>query len=231
MDIPSKSITRTFSLDIDFGCYEILTKLAKRVVESIENPEVLVYAPDDDGALFSEIVDNEEIVGAGANVPINAIEWLPVACQSIGLDLQSTDTHLAHYAYSLRGSVFPTETVTVPAGPAGFCGEIRITSRGFDRVVEIPTPSQRADAFCFIIAHELVHVFDTMKLIVPAFMDWDAFWNGPLCRGANVEDGVWGHHFDGMVLDQYGTQAELDGISQFWPSQAATWFGAFHSKD
>ena len=75
-----------------------------------------------------------------------------------------------------------------------------------------------------IIAHELVHVFNHMRFIVPAFKNWRSFWHTFLCCGwkANV---LHSRLRDlNLYVDCYGEKGELESLKEFWPSQAERWF-------
>jgi len=41
---------------------------------------------------------------------------------------------------------------------------------------------ENEDCLKFLIAHELAHVFDMLRLIIPAFKNWKGFWRNVLMR-------------------------------------------------
>lgn len=56
-----------------------------------------------------------------------------------------------------------------------------------------------------------------MRLIVPAFLDWDAFqikcpWNGGAAR-ADLHDATT------LFVDDYGSDKEIGMIKRFWPDK------------
>src|SRR5688500_9884534 len=79
-------------------------------------------------------------------------------------------------------SIFPVDGLC-PFGPAAFTGEIVLTERAFPK----DNSPEEIDAFAFVVAHELVHVFDAMRFVVPAIMDWKQCWNKMLQGGCRCE--------------------------------------------
>jgi hypothetical protein len=78
--------------------------------------------------------------------------------------------------------------------------------------------------FQFILAHELAHVFDALKYLVPAFKNWRAFWKNVLNEGCNI-NAMYERLTDKTIfLDDYGHNNELEGIRDYWPSRADVWF-------
>ncbi len=78
--------------------------------------------------------------------------------------------------------------------------------------------------FQFILAHELVHVFDALKYLVSAFKNWRAFWKNVLNEGYSI-DAMYEKLSDKTIfLDNYGRNNELESIRDYWPSRAGVWF-------
>jgi len=83
-----------------------------------------------------------------------------------------------------------------------------------------------ADAFRYILAHELVHVFDAMRYLVPACMDWQRFYDTVLAEGCADDDFIGQWECFNHVTDQYGQPAERERIREYWPSVEERWFEA-----
>lgn len=79
-----------------------------------------------------------------------------------------------------------------------------------------------------MFAHELTHVFNLVKVVVPAFMDWKNFWKICLDQGF-VNDLVGSDlSFCDEILDRYATDSELKSVQAYWPSKAGVWFDVFN---
>lgn len=82
------------------------------------------------------------------------------------------------------------------------------------------------EAFSFVVAHELVHVFDYLMWIVPAFIDWKMFWMVNLKNGSNADLLLSMLDAKSNFIDRYYTKNEMLMVKEFWPSQARKWFKA-----
>ena len=221
MKIKSKILRRKFSLRIELPPPH--DKWAHDVVDSIERDELMVIDPADEGAFR---LSEGEILGERAKIPISISEWLCVGCQVIRLHEESDSgmegNVLGHSANNLPAVLWGS-SMAMPAGPAAYFGEIVIrnpSSVKEDQSKFFTSP----DAFRFLIAHELVHVFDAMRVLVPACMDWEAFWMNASHEGFMREEILEQYTWNAMSLDQYGDAGELNAVQQFWPSHAEKWF-------
>jgi hypothetical protein len=107
-----------------------------------------------------------------------------------------------------------------PGGPAALECEIRLSTHVFGK------ESVTLDTIKLIIAHELAHAFDLMRLSVPAVMNWNDFWNKPLARGTRCKQALLTIERWSQQLDDYGSQSELDCLRKYWPSYAEQWLQA-----
>ena len=85
------------------------------------------------------------------------------------------------------------------------------------QVRELLASDQKVDRFCYMLAHEIVHASRYLSVLVPAFLDWEAFRRSFLERD-NVEEAfklVMG--LLNSLVDQYGTDAERNEIARLWP--------------
>jgi hypothetical protein len=193
------------------------------VIDSIGNNRIGIIDPKDDKALLSR-KDKDGILNLWARTKcqVKIKNWLAVACQSISWDdtLKTNNGYLAiysHNAYNVFGETYLEEP---PQGPGAFIGEIRI------QPLDEYKKSQSEDKFKFILAHELVHVFDMMQYLIPAVMNWPAFWKNVLNCGTRLDLLYDRLQKLALFLDIYGSKHELESIKYYWPSQANKWFSA-----
>lgn len=228
MNEDAKKLERVFDLKIDFGIHKQFAPIVQDTIDLIENDVLQVYRPNDESAFDSIIKDGEEVMASHADYPISIREWLPCACQRIVFSPYEQGKHLAAYCHNATVSLVPSDRTRFPPGPVGFSGEIRFTQAVLDLIQEIAsTDNDRAvDAFRCIVAHELVHVFHIMMILIPAFIDWDSFWEGPMGSGHNRDDAMRIYEAHAMTLDRYGSDDERDWIAAYWPTYADKWFDA-----
>jgi len=232
VQIASKTISRTFQLDLDG-----LGGAAREVLEvfaALESDTLGVYSPYDPDALLDEPDDEGDIrLRSRATQPAKISDWVACACQQIRFAQEwdtSTDrkfrtehTH-AWYSNNLARTLIVWDGLSPPVGPCGVTGEIVLTEPIMGLFA-----ARHLDAFRFTVAHELTHVFDALAWVVPAFQDWEAFCTNinPLGRGADqiVIDDV----LHSETLDDYGGEKELWMIERYWPGHAKRWFDAYNA--
>jgi len=219
---PVKRRQRTFGLTIEVP---IFYRLVEHVISSIENDTLYVFRPDDEDAL-SDTYDQDGImhVNKRADVPISIREWLCVGCQRIlyGCEDKPSDKCLAFYRCNGWQTLFPYDNRVTPLGPSAFIAEIHLLQESLPS----SNSSKARGAFCFVVAHELVHAFDMMRFVVPAFQNWRTFWKRVLGEGSKCDLAQGMFHDKSLFLDTYGSGHELALIEEFWPSQAKQWFKA-----
>ncbi|NLF68733.1 MAG: hypothetical protein GX575_06715 [Candidatus Anammoximicrobium sp.] len=228
-----RAVKRT--LEVDLTWLEPLTPAVLEVFECMEKDTIDVFRPDDEDA-FAVVRDDAGgwDIRAKANLSVSIPDWFCVACQRIrreneedqGLNQRAIAWYKRNAAESLFGlSHQGVTSLMQPVGPAGCTGEIVFTDR-VEQLLCSGAPSDR-DRFRFIVAHELVHVFDAMRVIVPAFMDWDTYWEKALHDGCCTDRPVEILQRCSEGLDQYGSDIELGLIEEYWPSKSRQWFEAF----
>ena len=234
MNLETKTLERTFRLDLAPNPQLLL--LVPQVIERIENDELGVYRPDDEDA-FEIVIDNGTIrVHERATLNVSIREWLCVACQIIRFDSceeedspRDSSGTLAWYQNNAMQVLIPPNTEHRPQGPAALTGEIVLTN-SIQQWFCSPT-DQDVGRFCFVLAHELVHVFEAMRVIVPAVMDWETFWEKALQRGTVCEAACEVGLLHLAALDDYGNENELLMIERYWPSLAQNWHDAFRGAE
>src|SRR5215204_1894554 len=82
------------------------------------------------------------------------------------------------------------------------------------------------DALRFVLTHELVHVFENLPFIVPAFVDWEKYWEVALSSGSDSDEAHRLRSLHAITLDDYGGVGELKAIENYWPSWAKVWSNA-----
>ena len=217
----SHRLSRKFSLEIKVSLF---TPLVRDVLNNLENDHLNVFRPDDREAFEACLdADGVEVVNKRADLPVNIRDWLPVGCQWIGFDdLENTRKDaLACYEHNAPKILFPKGDRT-PIGPSAFVGEIRLMDRCFPK----DNDPENTDAFKFVVAHELVHVFDMMRFLVPAVMNWRRFSQIVLDFESSREDAATQFMNKAAFLDDYGNDNERAMVAEFWPSFADKWFNA-----
>jgi len=218
---------------------------ADEVIEGIENQELMVFGTKDeirfcDVYRYGEI---DEFIKEKAKEKINIVEYLPLACQCIRLIDKDTDIELkididkeqreheekefvifASYWSNITRTVFPARPVE-PLGPSAFIGEIVLQ----DIIITKLSQCKKDDSeypFKCLIAHELVHAFNVMRLIVPAFLDWTNFWKKALQEGHQCQNARQLTARLKDNIDCYESDKELKELKKYWPSHAEEWFNA-----
>ncbi|HUW12506.1 MAG TPA: hypothetical protein VM537_22460 [Anaerolineae bacterium] len=198
----------------------------RRVVESVLPAmlptEIRVFAPDE--SIGNCLKGDEEVVCEGSRTVV-AKDWLPLACQSIARG-QLKDGLLGQYSHNLiRALLGGSYGERAPLGPAAMTGEIVISHcMSFN-------DERTTAAFCFVLAHELVHAVRYLPVIVPAYTGWRAFRRS-FEVGTNAQDIVcdWIDTRNRFV-DQYGGKMERQEVAEFWPATLVEeWWAALHSR-
>lgn len=228
--LSNKSVTqiRDFALNIDLK-YQGNNKLeqyAQEVIECIEKDVFAVARPDNKDLLLAWYEWHENCVAYiyGKNLPfepdklrsmtvdVSLREWLPVGCQGIRWD---SDAELTYTCYENNADDVLWRKVGKTGSklsPLAFVGEIRIGRELRQDVSEYDTPPYN-DYFKLIIAHELARVFDYMRFIVPAFMDWPAFRrNYGLSCGVGE---IFSDFYDGHLINRCTGKEELARLQEY----------------
>lgn len=219
----NRRLERDFSLQIAIPPFDAI---ALDVLTLIEKKHLTVFPPDTE-------IELEENFLAGASLAVPLLEWLPLGCQAIRWDLGSEISKLknprsfAFYRNNAPEIMFRTGSVVPPVGPAALSGEIVISQRAFP----IDGGAVIEDQLRCVIAHELVHVFEVLRLLVPAALNWDLCWTNLLKDGDACDNAItiMGHHT--RFLDNYESEDELALLQNYWPSYAEKWFTALRSKE
>ncbi len=218
----TKTRERTFALKVHVPLYE---ELVWDVIDSLEKDRLAVFSPHDADAMKQfERSGAEELDGRASEI-VSIREWLCVACQYIVTDDhagprdRTASDVLAAYRNNACEVIFPRHG-GMPLGPGAFVGGIALFA---ERML---ATNRGEDAFRCVVAHELVHVFDLMTLLVPAYMDWPAFWKNVLHEGSCCDDAAAKVGGMSTFIDDYGGTNELQRLKAFWPSDADRWFKA-----
>ncbi len=231
----TKKLTRTFRTEVILP--PPLKKWTWEVINGIENDEVRVFDPEDLHALDEvEDPDSKLRVDAELKIPVRVTEWLCVACQSIRLPGEQSDDRssrtasgnvIAWYRSNAVDVLFPPGGVSTPPGPAALSASVIVQQ---DWALGLRGDESAEAKFKCVMAHELVHVIDAMKLIVPAFMNWRAYWRMLLQEGSACEAAAIRYGQIASFVDDYGTENEMAMIQCYWPSQGEAWFRALKGQ-
>lgn len=223
-----KELTRTFNLQISNNLLNC-KKWIQEVIGEIENDRLSVINTSKPLSLI--LSDDGSIqIDSYFKKQVSIKEWLPIACQSIRRQEGESDVFdranaVACYKSNAKEILFPVGFSAMPPGPVAFNAAIIFQANFID---EIRGENPRAeDRFKFVLAHELVHVFDFMRILVPAFQNWRKFWKTCLDRGEVCDEMERLWMFKNCFVDSYGTETELAMVEQYWPKKARQWFGAF----
>ncbi len=122
--------------------------------------------------------------------------------------------------------MWPQRVTHEAPGPAAFVGEIIINAERFPPG-EVDAMTKRLQ---FVVAHELTHVFDMLRLLVPAMRNWPSFWRNVLEEGQRYEEAASFSKLQGVFVDECGSENELATVKEYWPSRADEWFLALRGK-
>lgn len=219
-----KSIPRVFNLQVEFPPYH--TQIAWDVINAIENDQLMVFDAHDADALNDTLERDGSIkLYKRATIPISIKEWLCVSLQVMrwDIDIEFKDpNHCAVYRQNAPDVIYPIfDSTLLPPGPAAFYGQIIVRAEMFQLA------QHSVGSFSFVLAHELTHAIDMMRMLVPAFQDWPAFWENVLQEGCRCEFARLLQHYGSIFVDDYGSKNELATVAQYWPSHAEKWFNAF----
>jgi hypothetical protein len=233
MNFRPQIVKRKFEVDLTrLGWLE---PVVAEVLDQMEKQTVRVYRPDDEAAFCMLLEgDGASVLHERATLSVNIPEWLCVACQRIRLGYAEDSPPetvpsgaAGWYDHNARRVLFPSDCLQEPVGPAGLDAEIVLLGETLEHLARC---RNGWDQVRFVVAHELVHVFEAMRFFVPAVMNWKVFWDKALHCGTLL-DVVFKmlslHH---RFLDDYGSQRELAMLEEYWPSRAGRWFQALRGS-
>jgi len=199
-------------------------KWVNEVLGGIETDTLSVYDPKDTDALKHVFnAQGEELLEDRLSFAVSIQEWLPVGCQCVrwfgpSERKEQKEGVLGFYMSNAATVLWPVDRLPFALqGPSAFVGEIAIAQEKW---------AFEENKFKCVFAHELVHVFDMLKLLVPAFIDWRGFWRSVLNEGCACEDAARRYHNTSLFVDNYGHANERLQIAAYWPSHANAWFEA-----
>lgn len=229
MKLGLKKMSREFKLRIELPAPLPLETWVGEVIDGIENDTLLVFPPDDEDAIGERLeADGSASVNTGATLPVSIKEWLCVGCQLIRWEgamddsRRRSDKCLAFYIHNGHEVMWPQYAQFTPLGPGAFVANIVLGKALLDLIWKKREKSE--GGLKFVIAHELVHVFDCMRLVVPAFSDWELFWNQALRGGCFCDVAASELHSKSLFIDDYRGENELAMVQEYWPSRAEEWF-------
>ncbi|MCP4599987.1 MAG: hypothetical protein GY847_05520 [Proteobacteria bacterium] len=223
---------RTFRLSFHIPPFD---DLAREVVNGIEKDVLKVVDPTQEGCIDLGAEPGGTIsVDSDANLYVQLKEWLAVGCQRIRWEEGTEDLFESDQLATYRTNIPLVFGVpygdSEPLGPSVFIGEIIISRKVHKSWFEMSHSTQTQDGLGlilqYIIAHELVHVFDALKYVVPAFMDWRSFYKNVLDYGTTTEALYTRLGFKSRFIDEYGKGNEPEMIREWWPSLAEKLFEA-----
>ena len=206
------------------------------VIRGIEKETLLVFDPKRTNS-FSDINRCDKIdrfIEEKATLEYSISEYLPLACQCIRFMDEKIDTELkkqkdtksdisACYCSNIEKTIlFPRNNGLI--SPSAFIGEILLC---FDITQLSCYRYESEKPFKYLIAHELVHAFNHMRFIVPAFFNWDSFWQKSLNSSIDCSKARTALKKVNGNIDKYGTDIELKELQKYWPNNAEEWVNAW----
>ncbi len=217
--------TREFDLQVSLPPYH--NNVVLDVLNSLETDEVMGFDENDTTALKST---PDSDLYAKATTGLSIRRWLPAGCQVIRwatseefVELSRKRGFRAVYTSNAAQVMFPIGVSHIPIGPSAFVGQIIVNSDEYQFKDDENTGKQLR----FVLAHELTHVFDMLRLLVPALRNWRRFWHKFLQDGQRCGAVIQLHSEQSVFVDDYGSENELKTIREYWPSRADGWFNAF----
>jgi len=222
-----KELTRTFSLQISKDLIKC-RKWTQEVIDEIENDRLSVISTNEPLSITPS-TDGSIEIDSYFKRQVSIKEWLPIACQNIRRQQGPSDDFdrkkvFACYKSNAAEVLFPVGFNVMPPGPVAFNAAIIFESEFIWSVME---SSGGENKFKFALAHELVHVFNFMRFLVPAFQNWKRFWKICLDEGDACEEIEQLWMFKNCFVDSYGNEREFAMVEQYWPKKAKKWFDAF----
>lgn len=222
---------RSFRLEICLPCIWPLEVYARDVINSIEPETIMVADPTNSSTRdYSLDSDGAYLVDSDATLPVPIKDWLAIGCQRIRwqhADEKMPDGVVGMYSTNIDVALGNPYSDSPPFGPSVFVGEIVLPSmiqKAFHEYSQELDPTDLVHTFQFVLAHEFVHVLDTLKYLVPAFINWRAFLRNVLDEGC-CTDLMYSRMADRSIfIDNYGQQHELNRILYYWPTRAQDWF-------
>lgn len=224
--MPAVKKVRSFDLRVALPPYDAVVL---EVLNSLETDRLMTLNEKREGVLDS-LHDAGPLNLSGLTTqPASIRDWLSAGCQVIRWDVggELVDDErkkgvMAMYRHNAAQVIFPAGVSLRPPGPAAYVGEIIVNAAYFppEEVTAMPARLQ------FVLAHELTHVFDALRLLIPALKNWPMFWRNVLAEGDRSEDAALFWQYQAIFVDNYGSTSELEMVKAYWPSKAEEWFSA-----
>jgi hypothetical protein len=207
-----KTYSQTFQLVSTLGAPHDL--LVDKVLTALEIQTLFI--PDCHTRLAGPppLRDGIDCLG-GAAVPVELLDWMPVACQEISWGKPS-DEREVHYDHNLFQAVLPTRSGDA-LGPTAFRGRIVLDPR-YCRALS-------PEAFCMVLARALVQVFRAMLVLIPACLNWQRF--RVATRRGTEQWQAFATGLSPLLADASHPDA-LPTAQAFWPHAVVDqWFHAY----
>ena len=198
----SLKMARTFELSFCLG--KPCDAVAQEVLDNMQPAEVGIFRLDNDRFTGDRRLKRFPLADGGilASGHVSAKDWLPLVCQRIRWGCVSDLVTPTEYVHTIRESlVNPPDNSG--NGVENFYGEIHLNCeyRGFFEA------GRFKDVLSFLIAHAILHALGSIPLVLPAFLDWEAYresfrngtnseWETDRCLGDPhwVFRGEWSQH-------------------------------------
>jgi len=223
-------VRRVRNFDLQVALYPH-NNLVLDVLNSMEFDRLMVFDENKRGVL----AETCDAVGpldlyVGATKPASIRHWLPAGCQVIRWDIPGEIDAvnrkrgvMALYRQNAADVMFPVDVRHLPPGPSAFLGEIVFNQ---ELLRNLNQNAAVKNMLRFVLAHELTHVFDVLRFLIPALKNWRRFWRNVLDEGEHCNHLACIRGLQGVFVDDYGSKNELEIVKKYWPSRADKWFQA-----
>ena len=166
----SLTVQRTFSLSIDLG--EPCEAVAQQVLDAMSPTEVRIFRSDSKSAHSDYRLKRFPVADGGPldSGRVVGKDYLPLVCQHIRWGAISAFAQPTEYSHNIPEALLEPRDDS-SSGVENLYGEIRL-NRAYRAFLE---EESLQDVLCFLIAHGILHALCCLPIVLPAFLDWEAY--------------------------------------------------------
>lgn len=181
--------------------------------------------------------NGEELIKDWGTIPIPILDWIPLVCKKVSFDrfygvyhgsrnpilVAFEQEDKIEYAQQLAIELQSKNRLQTDLAnydrpsPAFYAGEITIAREC----------KKSADAFRFILAHELQHAINKLEMVYPAITDWKGFCNNVLQIDASLKDDFSDYSLLDDTLDKNTKEVELSRLELYFGKSIRKWHKGF----
>ena len=185
--------------------------------------------------------DGEKLIKNWGTISIPILDWIPLVCKKV-----SFDTTLGIYFCSRNPIVNAFEQKDKREDAQQLAIELQSKKRlQTDLVINYDKPSpafyageitiareckKSADAFRFVLAHELQHAINKLEMVYPAITDWEGFCSNVLNIEEFSMDDYANHNLSDVALDKNTEKIHIRHLELYYGKSIHTWFKGYKEK-